>query len=350
MLTLRTLAFRALAPDEGAGGAAAAPAAAPDAVDFDALADAAYDAATAPEDGKPPEAEPEEPEPEAGAPKAEDAVADAAEPVDDGVRPDEEPAAIPADVLERYPVVGQLMGLDAALSDPARAADTLRAFAQGVANHHGADLATMLGLSPAPARDDSGRFAAAAKPADAPAGTDSRPKTAQELGVSQEEYDALLAYERAGYQSPGEYRLAQQLDALRAQVAPTLEAQRASAQRAQADAQQARYESAVTAATPGAIAAVAAATGWTPTAEQVMEAARRFPEVAARSLSQAVQAANVGTILAASRTKATEAAPKPPDMPTGGPRGGPRKYEPAADGSMSWDKLADAAYEAATAA
>lgn len=313
----RLATFWTLSADDAAVGGSAAPApadAAEDghALDFEALADDAYDRVERGDERPGREGEDEEPE------------ADAAEsPVSEGAErglPD-----VPDAIVERYPAIGELRTLDESLSDPARAAETLRRFAQGVADHHGQDLAAMLGLAPAAAPFEAGEALAAERPW-------------WETGFDSPESHALAPdYERAGFASESEYRLAQRLDALQAQLAPAIQAQ----QRAAA---QAHYEGLVRNATPHAVAAVRAETGWTPTPDQVMAAARAHPQLATQSLPLAVQTAFLKEIVAAARDRR----PRLDDMPLGAPRRGTRGYEPPADGSLNWNALADSAYETAT--
>ena len=325
----RLAAFRALAPDDGAGGGAPAALQAPEPgaegatrdVDFEALADAAYETAEDEPEGR-------------GVPDEEDAEADAAEPETDGALPETGFAGLPAELAERYPVVGHLMSLDEGLSNPDTAAEVLRAFAQGVAEHHGVDLASMLGLS------DAGHDGLDGHPADR-AGS-GEPSWYEAGFASPEEFAAAPDYERAGFASQGEHRLAQRLAALESQVAPALQDRRQATEIA-------RYEATVRRATPAAIGLVRAETGWTPTPEQVMQAARAYPQIAATSLPKAVQAAFTGQIVASARGGGRASRPRPDDMPLGAPRSGTRGYEPPTDGSVNWNRLADAAYDAVAA-
>ena len=191
---LRLAVFRALTPDEASGGAPAIPdlppvdASAP--TDFDALADAAYDAV-----------DHERGESHEGDLPAEEATALDAAPEENDVRPEE---GLSDEAARKYPMVGHLRALDDALSDPGKAAETLRAFVQGVADHHGVDVASMLGLGKAPAA-----------PAPADDGW-------TEGFDSPEAHASAPVLARAGYASAGEHRLAQRLDALQAMVAPAV--------------------------------------------------------------------------------------------------------------------------------
>ena len=103
-------------------------------------------------------------------------------------------------------------------------------------------------------------------------------------------------------------------------------------------------------ATPSTIDRVRTETGWTPTPEQVIEAARAYPQLASKSLSHAVQATYVKEIVAAARGKAKAERPRPRRHAPGRPPApAPAPTEPPEDGSVNWNKLAEAAYEAVVA-
>lgn len=163
-----------------------------------------------------------------------------------------------------------MLALEHELADPYRAPEALRAFADAVARHHGYDLGSMLGFG---------------------GGSSSEPDW-REMGFgSAEEYDDAPDWQRAGFDSPNEMRLARELDELRSLMAPTIHAQRQAQERAQQESIWHQFESAVRAEAPRAIAAIQAEHGWRVSPEQAIEAAARFPELAAQDLRSAILSA-----------------------------------------------------------
>jgi hypothetical protein len=241
---------------DGPGGGGA------DDVDLNELVETAYDSI---DDSEPPEAE-------------------------DADEPDfEDPLAVSGEFAEANPEVAQayeeqvdllrsnieamapMLALEQELGDPARAPMALRQFVEAVANHHGYDAATMLGLSgQVPQQEADWRG----------------------LGFrSEQDYLDAPEWQREGFDSPNEFRLAQELDELRSLVAPSIQAQREADEAARRQVAWQRFEGAVRSEAPRAIAALNAEHGWRVTDAQAIEAAARFPELASQDLKSAILAA-----------------------------------------------------------
>ncbi|GEM_PF-4932449 len=308
---LQIAAFRALAPDDGAGGGAASiedsssndPASVDGEFDVEAAADAAYEAATGEWDDHDTTEDGDDPD-------GEGPVADAdLEPSEDGPYAEDAPEYLPAEIVESYPMARFFSDLNTGLSDPATAPQTLRWLAQETAATHGTTVEAMLGLAP---QGDPDEY------------DDGSPD------------DERADYERAGYDSPGELRLARELAELRATLRPF--AQERAEARSRAD-----WEGAIQSIAPSAIAALRAEMGWQATPAQALDAARRFPQLASQpeGLKEALAATFARDIARTARGAGER--PSVPEMPNGERRGGYRAL--GADERTDVQKLADRAYE-----
>ena len=339
--TLRLAVFRAFAPDLGVGGGAASEDAPEDgASSFDELADQAYASLSGSEGrGAEDEDEEEEDEEEAG----EDASAADGDAIPSAGLDD--PLALDPGFAKAHPEQAQayesrvaalrqneaslapVLELEEALADPWRAPETLRSFAEALAQHHGFDLGAVFG-------GESAEPGYGTSPEAAPDWRD--------LGFdSWEAYAEAPEYAQAGFDSPGEVRIARELAELRATVAPFLQQQQRMAAEAEAVASRGRFEAAVRSVAPSVLASLRAEHGFAATEAQAIEAATRFPALAAQDLGSAILAAFPLELARHYAQMAAGKRPRRPDMPEGGGRRGHVAPDVA---SASFDELADHVY------
>lgn len=224
---------------------------------------------------------------------------------------------------QRLNVFDSYMG---AFENAEHAAPALKQLAAEVAKLHGKTLEQMLGLTPS---------------ATNPAATTTRPTSDwRALGfASQAEFDAAPDWQKNGYESPGEWRLHQQNEELRAQIQKLSEGLTGIDADRKAAAEKAQREQQIQAVTQPTIKKLATDhNGWKVSPEMVSQAIAAFPTLEPAAAVEAKFPRELARHYAASATKS---GPKIDDMNRGGERTGLR---PPPDDDTPLDKLVDFVY------
>jgi|GEM_PF-3781150 len=220
---------------------------------------------------------------------------------------------------ERETAATNMLSWQTALSDPATARDALKTLAEQVAKLNGFTVQEAFGFQTSdPAAD-----------ADV------------DYGDSE--------WERAGYQSRGEWlaeqrakKAAEELyQKLRAEVAPaTQELERMRAERADAERRQ-QFERAIDQVAPKVIKRLEAQElGWKVTKEMIAEAAREMPRLAEKNLPEAVRKWHAGSLAQHLKGAASKTRAKAPDL-VNGANSRPRGTSKPAHERTAHDYLAD---------